>query len=57
MHAIDPQPISSDSVASELINRHLRATAVERQPSAGVIALVVGLIVLPLALLLLSSAL
>jgi hypothetical protein len=56
MHATNPQPISSDSLASELITRHLRATSAERPVSPAVIALMVALIVLPLALLLLSSA-
>jgi hypothetical protein len=55
MHTTHPQPISSNSVASELIARHLRATSVERQVSPAAIALVVALMVVPLALLLLSQ--
>jgi hypothetical protein len=50
------QPISND-LASQLISEHLRATSDEAaRVSAGVVALVVALIVLPLALLLIPSA-
>lgn len=56
MYARNPQPITSDSVASELISRHLRATSAERGVSPAVIGLVAALILLPLVLLLLSSA-
>jgi hypothetical protein len=56
MHATNPQPISSHSVASELITRHLQATEVDRRISPAVVAMVVGLILIPLVLLLASSS-
>jgi hypothetical protein len=57
MHTSGLQPMSSDSVASQLISEHLRATSDEAlRVSPGVVALVVALIVLPLALLLIPSA-
>jgi hypothetical protein len=56
MHATNPHQIESESVASELITRHLRATSAERQLSNGAIAMIAALILLPLVLLLVSGA-
>lgn len=50
------QTPSAQSLSSQLITDHLKATRRERQISPGVIVLAAVLLVLPVALLLVSSA-